>query len=394
MEKKQLIEIDETKQELQKMREKKVKTEILLKEQTIGIEEKKRQLMEKKQLIEKAEQDKCTLKVNFDAENEQLKSELNKAQTDLNLARAGKEALLGKFNETKESVRSMQTEIENLRKVKAQLSDSKTSIEDEILNLEDVTQDLRHKIDAKRATVEDLKSKILNDEKIESELKDLKEDMTAMKEDQKVFSQEALAVNRIEAQKTALMKENSNMKSRAQMLEEKKTNMEEELKAQEMKVADVEQEILNGQLELDALKNENSKLEEKLQIESDARKINSETNSSYKESNLKISKQIEEFSGKITHQKELLTRLNTEECDVSQSLDKSLANIRTVEKSLKLLKDEETEIEVQIKNCSSEAESLAEKQREMQLILGEKEKKLKKLMLVKRKNFLKRGINC
>ena len=44
-------------------------------------------------------------------------------------------------------------------------------------------------------------------------------------------------------------------------------------------------------LELGVLNDENSKLEEKLQIESDAdaRKINSETNSSYKESNLKIS---------------------------------------------------------------------------------------------------------
>ena len=70
--------------------------------------------------------------------------------------------------------------------------------------------------------------------------------MTAMKWDQEVFRQEALAVNRIEAQKTVLMKDNSNMISRAQMFEEKRTNMEEELKAQEMKVADVEQEILNG----------------------------------------------------------------------------------------------------------------------------------------------------
>ena len=67
-----------------------------------------------------------------------------------------------------------------------------------------------------------------------------------MKWDQEVFRQEALAVNRIEAQKTALMKDNSNMISRAQMFEEKRTSMEEELKAQEMKVADVEQEILNG----------------------------------------------------------------------------------------------------------------------------------------------------
>merc|ERR1712096_187359 len=120
------------------------------------------------------------------------------------------------------------------------------------------------------------------------------------------------------------------------------------------KVADVEQEIMNGQLELDSLKDENSKLEEKLKIESDARKINSETNSSYKESNLKISKELEEFSGKITHQKELLTRLKTEESDLSQSSDQSLANIRTVEKALKLLKDEETKIEVQMKDCSIE----------------------------------------
>ena len=67
-----------------------------------------------------------------------------------------------------------------------------------------------------------------------------------MKWDQEVFRQEALAVNRIEAQKTVLMKDNPNMISRAQMFEEKRTSMEEELKAQEMKVADVEQEILNG----------------------------------------------------------------------------------------------------------------------------------------------------
>ena len=64
-----------------------------------------------------------------------------------------------------------------------------------------------------------------------------------MKWDQEVFRQEALAVNRIEAQKIVLMKDNSNMISRAQLFEEKRTSMEEELKAQEMKVADVEQEI-------------------------------------------------------------------------------------------------------------------------------------------------------
>ena len=89
------IEIDEKKHELQIMRKKKVETENLLKEQTMVIKEKKRQLMEKKQLIEKAEQLKCTIKENFDTENEQLKYHLRmKVLTDLNLAWAGKEALM------------------------------------------------------------------------------------------------------------------------------------------------------------------------------------------------------------------------------------------------------------------------------------------------------------
>ena len=220
----------------------------------------------------------------------------------------------------KEVRQDQEQELQRLIEDKGKKMVETSNMEATVFKMEGNCKLVRGELEVVMMEVDRLGKMVGEEDKVEKDLEMLREDLRVCEENRKLVEGEVVTMRRVQQQKVGLEKENMNMKSRAEMLEEKEESYREDLDMcrrhmDEMAVKEVE--LINQWKELE---DEDLKFDEEIAALTTAASQAMEEANVTEVGNKELERKIEDIIKRNQNEAKLVENLEKEEVEILKNL--------------------------------------------------------------------------